>query len=173
MWLPRVIRHRFRLHQSKHRELGASFLIGSVSPRRNTRGLIPEAKLYAFRSMSNFQAEEISPGEAGSIGNGRGLEDPVREILKTNEFQIAWNAGPRMHSFILAHHLRNRVLSKPVRGVSPQFVMGWVVRGDQGIEPWTTLGAESKVDPERKVRLVRSLVEFEAMFGAGAADAVG
>jgi hypothetical protein len=172
-WLPRVIRDRFRRHAPEYRKLGASFLIGAVSPNRNRNELIPDARLYAFRSHTGFQVEEVAPGDAASIGNGRLLEEPVREIVRSSEFQTHWNAGPRMHAFVVAAHLRERVLSQPTPGVAPQFMMGWAVRGDQGIEPWTTLGAESKLAPGSKVKLASSLNELEEIVGAGASNAVG
>lgn len=169
-WLPRVIRRCFKRHDESYRKLGASFLIGSVSPGRNVRVLFPETKLYAFRSSNDFQPEEISPGETASIGNGRILEDTVREILRSSEFQLAWNSGPRLHSFIFASQLRDRVLKQPMPGVSPRFVMGWVIRGDQGIEPWTTLGTETA---DREIVLARSLKELDLLVGVMAAGAVG
>jgi hypothetical protein len=170
-WLPRIIRHRFTLHEERFRRLGASFLIGSVSPGRNINRIFPETNLYAFRSESGFQAEEVVPGDAGSIGNGRVLEDPARHAIKEMDFQLIWNSGPRLHAFILAEQLRKRVREQPIEGVSARMVMGWAVRGDQGVEPWTTRGVTENENVTRPIKLARSLREFCALAGTEGAEA--
>lgn len=188
-WLPRVIRRRFSLHKEESRRLGAAFLVGAVSPGRKTQGLFAETKLFAFRSSNRFEPEEIPSGDVGSIGCGSVLEDSVRATFASQEFQLHWNAGPRMHSFLLAHQLRKRLLEQPAPGVSPRFMMawavppvpqasmaGWGIEREADVEPWTTLGADEhggRYVTDRDFKLVRTYEELKGLVGADAALAVG
>lgn len=174
-WLPRVIRRQFSEHPDKLRRLGASFLIGSVSPRRRVQQLFPAADLFAFRSSNGFKPEEIPSGQPGSIGCGSVLEGTVRSVVASQNFQLRWNDGPRMHSLLLAHELRRRVLDQPIEEVSPRFMMAWAVPREQGVEPWTTLSAD-ETGPyltDREFVLARNLGELTKLIGADAAQAVG
>ncbi|WP_148712848.1 hypothetical protein [Corallococcus sp. AB030] len=172
-WVSRFIRKCFYLHKPSLRELKASFLIGSSNIRRVNMFGIPETKLYAFQSFNKFQPEEVLPGSAKSIGNGKALEEPVMEMLGAKEFQMHWNSGPEMHSFILATHLRNSVMSMPIAGVSPQFIMGWAAHGRQSLALRATLGANPTMTPSEELKLARSSKQLYEMIGRKSALAVG
>jgi hypothetical protein len=174
-WLPRIIRHRFSGHPDAYRRLGASFLIGSVSPGRKVQPPFPATDLFAFRSTNGFKPEMIPSGQPRSIGCGSVLEDTVRTAVSSQDFQLQWNAGPRLHSFLLANQLRKRLLEQPTAGVSPRFMMAWAVSREQGVEPWTTLGADEagQYISDSEFVLARNLAELTKLVGADAAQAVG
>lgn len=189
MWLPRVIRHRFSLHREEYRRLGAAFLIGAMSPQRTSQRLFAETKLFAYRSGNGFNPQEVPTGGVGSIGCGSFLEDSVRGAVVSQEFQLHWNAGPRMHSFLLAHQLRERLLERPTSGVSLRFMMawavppapptslaGWGIEREVGIEPWTTLGDgehDGRYISDNQFKLARTYEDLQGLVGADAALAVG
>lgn len=189
MWLPRVIRHRFSLHPEEYRRLSAAFLIGAVSPRRTSQGLFAETKLFTYRSGNGFEPQEVPMGSVGSIGCGSFLEDSVRGAVVSQEFQLHWNAGPRMHSFLLADQLRKRLLEQPTSGVSPRFMMAWAVppappasmaqwgiEREVGVEPWTTLGAgehDGRFITDSEFKLARTYEQLQGLVGADAGLAVG
>jgi hypothetical protein len=94
-----------------------------------------------------------------------------------------------MHSYLLAHQLRKRLLEQPTAGVSPRFMMawavppvppesmaGWGIEREAGVEPWTTLGADEhdgRYITDSEFKLVRTYEELNGLVGAGAALAVG
>ncbi|WP_147446499.1 hypothetical protein [Corallococcus sp. CA047B] len=172
-WIARFINRHFNRYSPALRALKASFLLGSSNPQRTNKFGLPETKLYAFLSSNKFQPEEVLPGAARSIGSGIALEAPVMETLRTRDFQMHWNAGPEMHSFILATHLRDRVLSTPIVGVSPQFTMGWAAHGKQSLSLWATLGTKSTVTPGETLKLARSAKQLDRIIGRRTALAVG
>ncbi len=135
-WLPRVLRHRFKLWPKELRASRCQLLLAAAHPTANMGDLpVPRTVVRVFHSP-RFLAEEVRTTEAGSIGSGvTAYAEAIRGLTSSFPFHQASLAGAETQAGILAQSLYSAVRRTPTQGVSPLFHAAMVTRGRIVIVP--------------------------------------